>query len=98
MFVSWNMGPALAAGNTVLMKPSEIAPLSTLRVAELMARGVTSDPQHRNASNLRWFPQHELISVYSLKTFQTLLLGFPHDQVLASREDRRWSQMSISPN
>jgi acyl-CoA reductase-like NAD-dependent aldehyde dehydrogenase len=37
MFVSWNMGPALAAGNTVVMKPSEITPLSTLRVAELMA-------------------------------------------------------------
>jgi Aldehyde dehydrogenase family len=39
MFVKWNMGPALAAGNTVLVKPSEIAPLSTLRVAELMAEG-----------------------------------------------------------
>jgi betaine-aldehyde dehydrogenase len=37
MFVSWNAGPALAAGNTVVMKPSEITPLSTLRVAELMA-------------------------------------------------------------
>jgi aldehyde dehydrogenase (NAD+) len=37
MFVSWNMGPALAAGNTVVMKPSEITPLSTLRVAELMS-------------------------------------------------------------
>jgi len=37
MFVSWKLGPALAAGNTVVMKPSEITPLSTLRVAELMA-------------------------------------------------------------
>lgn len=36
MFVSWKLGPALAAGNTVVMKPSEITPLSTLRVAELM--------------------------------------------------------------
>ena len=36
MFVSWKMGPALAAGNTVVMKPSEITPLSTLRVGELM--------------------------------------------------------------
>ena len=35
MFVSWKLGPALAAGNTVVMKPSEITPLSTLRVAEL---------------------------------------------------------------
>jgi aldehyde dehydrogenase (NAD+) len=37
MFVSWKLGPALAAGNTVVMKPSEITPLSTLRVVELMA-------------------------------------------------------------
>jgi aldehyde dehydrogenase (NAD+) len=37
MFTSWKMGPALAAGNTVVLKPSEITPLSTLRIAELMA-------------------------------------------------------------
>jgi aldehyde dehydrogenase (NAD+) len=37
MFTSWKMGPALAAGNAVVMKPSEITPLSALRVAELAA-------------------------------------------------------------
>lgn len=37
MFTSWKMGPALAAGNTVVLKPSEITPLSTLAIAELMA-------------------------------------------------------------
>ncbi|MGZ3365627.1 MAG: aldehyde dehydrogenase family protein [Caulobacteraceae bacterium] len=36
MFTSWKLGPALAAGNTVVIKPSEITPLSTLRVGELM--------------------------------------------------------------
>ncbi|MFK3973307.1 aldehyde dehydrogenase family protein [Pseudomonas sp. NPDC087358] len=36
MFTSWKMGPALAAGNTVVIKPSEITPLSTLRIVELM--------------------------------------------------------------
>ena len=35
MFVSWKLGPALAAGNCVVLKPSEITPLSTLRIAEL---------------------------------------------------------------
>src|SRR5215475_14772117 len=37
MFCSWKMGPALAAGNCVVMKPAELTPLSSLRIAELMA-------------------------------------------------------------
>lgn len=37
MFTSWKMAPALAAGNCVVLKPSEITPLSSLRIAELMA-------------------------------------------------------------
>lgn len=36
MFCSWKLGPALAAGNTIVMKPSELTPLSTLRLVELM--------------------------------------------------------------
>lgn len=36
MFTAWKMAPALAAGNTIVIKPSEITPLSILRVAELM--------------------------------------------------------------
>ncbi|MCY4192255.1 MAG: aldehyde dehydrogenase family protein [Rhodospirillaceae bacterium] len=36
MFTSWKMAPALAAGNCIVIKPSEITPLSTLRIAELM--------------------------------------------------------------
>jgi acyl-CoA reductase-like NAD-dependent aldehyde dehydrogenase len=35
MFTSWKMGPALAAGNTVVMKPAELTPLSSLRIAAL---------------------------------------------------------------
>ncbi|HEX2497859.1 MAG TPA: aldehyde dehydrogenase family protein [Actinomycetes bacterium] len=37
MFTSWKLGPALAAGNTVVLKPAELTPLSSLRVAELIA-------------------------------------------------------------
>jgi 1-pyrroline dehydrogenase len=33
----WKLGPALAAGNTVVIKPSEWTPLSLLRMAELAA-------------------------------------------------------------
>ena len=32
---SWKLGPALACGNTVVLKPAELTPLSTLRLAEL---------------------------------------------------------------
>lgn len=34
----WKLGPALAAGNAVVMKPSELTPLSTLYMAELSVR------------------------------------------------------------
>jgi betaine-aldehyde dehydrogenase len=36
MFTSWKMGPALAAGNTVVLKPAALTPLSSLKIAELM--------------------------------------------------------------
>jgi acyl-CoA reductase-like NAD-dependent aldehyde dehydrogenase len=36
---AWKLGPALAAGNTVVLKPSPYTPLTTLRIGELM-RGV----------------------------------------------------------
>lgn len=34
----WKIGPALAAGNAVVIKPSEMTPFSTLRMAELAVR------------------------------------------------------------
>ena len=43
MFTSWKLGPALAAGNTVVMKQSELTPLTTLKIAEL-AREVGFPP------------------------------------------------------
>lgn len=33
---SWKLAPALVAGNTLVMKPSEITPLSTIKVFELL--------------------------------------------------------------
>ena len=64
MFTSWKLGPALAAGNCVVMKPAEITPLSSLKIAELMAEAGVPDgvrqhgarpgrdcrPVHRRAS------------------------------------------------
>lgn len=37
MMAAWKLGPALAAGNTVALNPSEQTPLTTLKLAELMA-------------------------------------------------------------
>ena len=37
MMAIWKIGPALAAGNTVVLKPSEQTPLTTIRLAELSA-------------------------------------------------------------
>src|SRR2546425_4980400 len=36
MMAAWKLGPALAAGNTVVLKPSEWTPLTALRLAELV--------------------------------------------------------------
>jgi aminobutyraldehyde dehydrogenase len=37
MMAAWKLGPALAAGNTCVLKPSEQTPLTALRLAELLA-------------------------------------------------------------
>jgi Aldehyde dehydrogenase family len=51
MFTSWKMGPALAAGNTVVLKPAELTPLTTLHPATGRAgrlqRLPTGRGQHR---------------------------------------------------
>ena len=37
MMAIWKIGPALATGNTVVLKPAETTPVTTLRLAELAA-------------------------------------------------------------
>jgi len=37
MMAIWKFAPAIAAGNTVVLKPAETTPLTTLRLAELIA-------------------------------------------------------------
>jgi 1-pyrroline dehydrogenase len=37
MMAAWKLGPALAAGNTSVLKPAELTPRTTLRLAELAA-------------------------------------------------------------
>ena len=43
MLASWKLGPALACGNTVVLKPAELTPLTALRFAELaLVAGIPS--------------------------------------------------------
>ena len=37
LMAAWKIGPILAAGNTLVLKPSEQTPLTTLKLAELVA-------------------------------------------------------------
>ena len=37
MMAIWKFGPAIAAGNTVVLKPAETTPMTTVRLAELTA-------------------------------------------------------------
>lgn len=43
LMASWKIGPALAAGNSVILKPSEKSPLTAIRLAELAAEAGIPD-------------------------------------------------------
>ncbi|MGR6919903.1 aldehyde dehydrogenase family protein [[Actinomadura] parvosata] len=43
LMAAWKLGPALATGNTVILKPAEQTPLSALRLAELIAEAGIPD-------------------------------------------------------
>jgi 1-pyrroline dehydrogenase len=68
----WKLGPALAAGNTVVLKPSEMTPLSLLRFVQLAAERellppgvlnvITGDGQHVGAGIVA-HPQVRMVSI-----------------------------------
>ena len=43
LMASWKLGPALATGNSVILKPSERSPLTAIRVAQLASEAGIPD-------------------------------------------------------
>ena len=70
MMAGWKVGPALAAGNTIVLKPSELTPLTALKLAEIAAdifppgvfNVITGDGEHCGASLV----SHPKVSIVSL--------------------------------
>ncbi len=70
MMAIWKIGPALAAGNTVVLKPSSMTPLSALRLAELAADifpkgvfNVVTGPGASVGKRLATHPKVDMISI-----------------------------------
>jgi aminobutyraldehyde dehydrogenase len=70
MMAAWKLGPALAAGNTVVLKPSEQTPLTALRVAhfiaELLPPGVVNIVTGRGPTVGSPLVSHPLVRMVSL--------------------------------
>jgi aminobutyraldehyde dehydrogenase len=70
MMAAWKLGPALAAGNTVVIKPSEQTPLTTLKLAELAAdilpEGVLNVVAGRGATTGEALINHPKVAMLSL--------------------------------
>jgi len=67
---SWKCGPALAAGNAIVLKPSELTPFSVLRLAELAVQagvppGIFNVVQGRGSETGAALVRHPLISKIS---------------------------------
>jgi aminobutyraldehyde dehydrogenase len=70
MMAAWKLGPALAAGNTVVIKPSEQTPLTTLKLGELAAdilpEGVLNVVAGRGATTGEALINHPKVAMLSL--------------------------------
>jgi aminobutyraldehyde dehydrogenase len=70
MMAAWKMAPALAAGNTVVLKPSEQTPLTTLLLAriaaEILPKGVLNIVCGRGQTVGQPLVEHPLVRMVSL--------------------------------
>ncbi|MCX4669382.1 aldehyde dehydrogenase family protein [Streptomyces sp. NBC_01381] len=85
---SWKIAPALAAGNTFVIKPSEITPLTTVALIELLVEAglpagvanIVTGPGHTVGARLSDHPDVDLVSftgglVSGTKVAQAAALG-----------------------
>ncbi len=70
MMAVWKIGPALAAGNTVVLKPAETTPITTVRLAELAAEilpkgvlNVITGPGRPSGQALLEHPDVDMVSL-----------------------------------
>jgi betaine-aldehyde dehydrogenase len=70
MMAIWKFGPALAAGNTVVLKPAETTPMTTIRLAELAADilpngvlNVVTGPGHPTGEALINHPDVDMLAL-----------------------------------
>ena len=70
MMAAWKMAPALAGGNTIVIKPSEMTPLTTLKLAKVIAdifpEGVVNVVTGRGATTGNALINHPKIAMVSL--------------------------------
>ena len=70
MMAAWKLAPALAGGNTIVLKPSEQTPLTTLKLAKVIAgifpEGVVNVVTGRGATTGRALISHPKVAMMSL--------------------------------
>ena len=70
MMAAWKLAPALAGGNTIVIKPSEMTPLTTLKlartIAEIFPEGVVNVIAGRGATTGNALINHPKVAMVSL--------------------------------
>jgi aminobutyraldehyde dehydrogenase len=70
MMAVWKLAPALAGGNTIVLKPSEMTPLTTLKlaktIAEIFPEGVVNVVTGRGATTGNALISHPKVAMVSL--------------------------------
>jgi len=70
LMAAWKIAPAIAAGNTVVIKPSELTPLSLLALAKIFAEvlppGVVNVICGNGPDVGQWLISHDLVRMISL--------------------------------